>query len=87
MISGRMVRGLLNRGENDVDLLIVGTVVLPELAQIVKAEETRRGRELNYTVMTEEEFDFRKSRRDPFVLSVLTGSKIMVIGDEEDLVA
>ena len=43
--------------------------------------------ELNYTVMTEEEFDFRKSRRDPFVLSVLTGSKIMVIGDEEDLVA
>ncbi|MBI5614144.1 hypothetical protein HY947_04430 [Candidatus Gottesmanbacteria bacterium] len=87
VISGRLVRGLPNRGGNDVDLLIVGTVVLPELAQIVKAEEGRRGRELNYTVMTEEEFEFRKSRRDPFVLSILTGSKIMVIGDEEDLVS
>ena len=36
--------------------------------------------------MTEEEFSFRKQRRDPFVLSVLAGSRLMVIGDEEELV-
>ncbi|MBI3956070.1 hypothetical protein HY339_02345 [Candidatus Gottesmanbacteria bacterium] len=86
MLSGRFLRGLSKRGSTDVDLLVVGTVVLPELAQIVKSEETKRGRELNYTVMTEEEFVFRKRRRDPFVIGILTGSRVMIVGDEEELV-
>lgn len=86
MLSGRYLRGLTKVSQNDVDLLIVGTVVLPELSQLVKAEEVRRERELNYTVMSEEEFAFRKRRRDPFVLSILERSRIMVIGDEEELV-
>lgn len=86
MISGRFARGN-PRGGNDVDLLIVGKVVLPELSQIVRQEEIRRESELNYTVMTEEEFDFRKKRRDPFVLEILRRSRIMVIGDEEELVS
>lgn len=85
-ISGRFLRGLPKRSGTDVDLLVVGTVVLPELAQMVKSEEVRRGKEMNYTVMTEEEFTFRKSRRDPFVLSALVGSRVMLIGDEEELI-
>lgn len=85
MLSGRLLRGLPHKGGNDVDLLVVGTVVLPELSQLVKAEEVRRGREINYTVMSEEEFTFRKRRRDPFVLGILEGSRMMIIGDEEDL--
>ncbi len=85
MISGRFARGIPRSG-NEVDLLIVGKVVLPELSQIVRQEEIRRESELNYTVMTEEEFDFRKKRRDPFVLEILRGSRIMVVGDEEELV-
>ncbi len=86
MLSGRFLRGLKKKGSTDVDLLVVGTVVLPELSQIVKLEETKRGSELNYTVMTEEEFLFRKRRRDPFVIGILTGSRVMIIGDEEELV-
>jgi len=86
MLSGRYVRGMPKRSGNDVDILIVGNIVLPELAQIVKSEELRRENEINYTVMTEEEFLFRKRRRDPFVLAVLEGSRVMLIGDEEDLV-
>jgi hypothetical protein len=35
--------------------------------------------------MTEAEFKFRKSRRDPFILDVLKGSRIMLVGDEEEL--
>mgnify|MGYP001590859713 CR=1 FL=1 len=87
MLSGRYLRGLPHKGGNDVDLLIIGSVVLPELAAFVKAEEVRRERELNYTVMTEEEFTFRKRRRDPFVLDILSGSRVMLIGDEEELVS
>jgi hypothetical protein len=86
MMSGRFVRALPRKGNSDVDLLIVGSVVLPELGNLVKAEEAKRERELNYTVMTEDEFTFRKRRRDPFVLEILAGSRIMLIGDEEELV-
>ena len=85
LISGKFARAI-SRGTNDVDLLVVGRVVIPELSQIVRQEELRREREINYTVMTEEEFDFRKKRRDPFVLEILRGSRVMVIGDEEELV-
>lgn len=87
MLSGRYLRGLPKRSSTDVDLLVVGTVVLPELAQLVKAEEVRRGRELNYTVMAEEEFLFRKRRNDPFVKEIFNQSRVMVIGDEEELVS
>ena len=85
MLSGRFVRGL-PRQENTIDILLVGTIVLPEVLQIVKAEQERRGVEINYTVMTEEEFAFRKQRRDPFVQRILRGARVMIIGDEEDLV-
>ena len=85
MLSGRYIRALPHKGTTDIDLLVVGSVVLPELAQLVKAEEVRRERELNYTVMLEDEFEFRKRRRDPFVLQVLEGSHVMLIGDEEEL--
>jgi hypothetical protein len=86
MLSGKFIRHVHKENSTDVDLLIVGNIVLPELAQIVKIEEAKRGQELNYTVMTEEEFAFRKRRRDPFVLTVLEGSRVMLIGDEEELV-
>ena len=86
MMSGRFLRHLSHKGGSDVDLLVVGTVVLPELANLVKIEEAKRDRELNYTVMTEDEYTFRKSRRDPFMSEIHSGSSIMLIGDEEELV-
>ena len=85
MLSGKFVRHK-DRDANDVDLLVVGDIVMPELAVIIQKEEQRRQTEINYTVMTENEFIFRKSRRDPFLLSILSKSRIMVIGDEEGLV-
>lgn len=84
MFSGRFARRL-PKGPEDVDLLVVGAVVLPELALLVREEEKRLDSEINYTVMTEEEFDFRKKKRDPFILSILYGSRVMLIGDEESL--
>lgn len=71
----------------EVELLLVGNVVLPELAAIVKAEEIKRDREINYTVMTDEEYKFRVTKRDPFILAVLERPRIMLIGDEEQLLA
>src|SRR5439155_633049 len=86
MFSGKFVRKIKDTPE-DVDLMIVGTVVLPELAILVRAEEARLGIEINYTAMTEEEFKFRKSRNDPFLSRILAGSRVMLIGDEEAMLA
>lgn len=74
------------REKDEVDILVVGEVVLPELAAIIRMEEEKRGAEVNYTVMTREEFEFRKKRRDPFLLGILGGAKVMIIGDEIELV-
>lgn len=73
------------REEDEVDVLVVGNVIMAELAGLIKVEEEKRGREINYTAMTEEEFNFRKKRRDPFLLGILIKSKVMIIGDEDSL--
>ena len=84
-LSGRFARHLAKEDPELVDVLVVGEIVLPELALLIRAEEARRGQEINYTAMTEEEFAFRKKRRDPFIVAILSGSRVMVIGDEEEL--
>lgn len=85
MFSGPFIRNSLRKSES-VDILAVGNIVMPELSQLIKEEEVKKSTEINYTVMTEEEFNFRKRRRDPFILDVLAGARIMIIGDEEELV-
>lgn len=86
MFSGKFVRRL-KKEVDEVDVLIVGVVVLPELALLIREEEKRLNCEINYTVMSEEEFEFRKKKRDPFVRSVLEGSRVMLIGDEESMLS
>lgn len=86
MFSGKFVRRM-RKDSDEVDFLIVGTVVIPELALLIKNEEKRLGLEINYTVMSEDEFNFRKRRRDPFILSILVGSRVMLLGDEESMLA
>ncbi len=86
MFSGGFARR--NKKQADVvDFIVVGTVVLPELALLIRNEEMRLGTEINYTAMSEEEFKFRKQRNDPFLTGILTGSRVMIIGDEEAMLS
>jgi len=87
MFSGRFARHKKRKKDEDVDILVVGEITMPELASIIRAEESRRKTEINYTVMTREELQFRKQRRDPFLQGVLAASRVMIIGDEDDLVS
>jgi DNA-binding transcriptional ArsR family regulator len=81
MFSGKYVSGM-TPGKDEVDMLFIGEVVLSELKELIKNEEERLGREINYAVFSSEEFDFRKTRRDPFILDILYGSRVMVIGSD-----
>jgi len=71
--------------EDEVYLVIVGIVVVPEIASIVGEVEKEFGREINYTVMPDDEFAFRKKNNDPFVWKFLKQPKIMLVGSEDDL--
>jgi len=87
MFSGQFVKRKTRKKPDEVDILIVGDVVLPEIASLIRSEEAKRGKEINYTVMTKEEFEFRKKRRDPFLQEVLNQERIMIIGDETELLS
>ena len=83
-LATRFVKGV-SPTKDDVDLLVVGNIVLPELQAIVSDEQAKREAEINYSFMDEAEFKFRVRRRDPFILRVLVQPKVMLIGDEDEL--
>ncbi|MDP3973410.1 MAG: hypothetical protein Q8P92_01120 [Candidatus Daviesbacteria bacterium] len=83
-LSTRFAKSLPTTAD-DVDLLVVGTIVLPELQSIISDEQAKREAEINYSFMDEAEFKFRVRRRDGFILKVLMQPKVMLIGDEDEL--
>jgi len=86
MVSGRFIRHM-PRAKDTVDLLLVGELIMPQLTEVLKEQESVLSREINYTVMTEAELIYRKSHNDPFIGRILEASRVMIIGDEEELVA
>lgn len=85
MLSGRFARHM-PRVKDTVDLLLVGDIIMPQLTELIREQEAKLNREINYTVMTTDELEYRKSHNDPFIGRILQGSRVMIVGDEEDLV-
>lgn len=71
----------------DVDLFMVGNVNMDILEEVISRAQQKIGKEINYSVMSEEDFEFRKRKNDQFVSKVLSQSRTMLIGDEEEFVA
>lgn len=71
--------------DDEIYLLFVGIIVIPEVEGIIAQAEKIFGRAINYTVMTEDEFIFRKKNNDPFIWRFLKQPKIMLVGVEEEL--
>jgi len=70
---------------SDVDLLVIGDVDMDELHEAVEAAEASIGREINPTVYTRKEWDGRVKLEQAFVTDILSGPKIFLIGDEDEL--
>lgn len=66
---------------NELDLLLVGNVNLEVIDKLVKEVKDEVGRDINYTVLGEEEFAYLKGRRDVFLLSFLIAPNIVLWGD------
>ncbi|KKS61640.1 MAG: Transcriptional regulator [Candidatus Collierbacteria bacterium GW2011_GWF1_42_50] len=83
-ISQKLARGL-KRDPEEVDLMIIGKIIMPQVAILVKSAEKLLNTEINYSCMTEDEFNYRKSHQDPFIIKVLLQPRVTLIGDEIQL--
>lgn len=73
------------RSSSDVDLMVIGTVGLSDIAPTLKQAEERLGRPVNATVYAIGEFAKKLATGHYFVRSVLDKEKLFVLGSEHDL--
>lgn len=71
--------------QSEVYLLLVGTIATQEAQKIIDVVAKDFPYEINYTVMTKKEFDFRKKQNDPFIWTFLKEPKVMLLGQESSL--
>lgn len=70
-LTGAFVRG----SNQQIDIFIVGDMNSAKLAQIIGEMEKEMTRELNYTAMRLEDFDYRRNLNDRFLTDILDAKK------------
>lgn len=82
VMAGVFVAGSASK----VDLLLVGNPAPARTKAFIKTLEKKEGRELNYSVLSYDEFYYRLSIRDKFITELLS-SKHVVLRDNEQILA
>lgn len=83
------IYGSIARGEeghrSDIDLLVVGDIAFADVVVNLQAAQKLLGREIFPTVYPPDEFKAKMRAKHHFLTSVLKGSKMYLIGDENEL--
>ncbi|MEX0749124.1 MAG: transcriptional regulator [Candidatus Saccharimonadales bacterium] len=74
-LSGVFTRDQLS----PVDVLIVGDVNRNKLEKLIKELEGEEGQELRYTVLSREQYDYRRNLNDRFLTSALDAKQTVLI--------
>lgn len=80
VLSGQLVHG----SESEVDILLAGSINKTQAKKFVKELEEDENKQLNYAVMEYQDFYYRLSIKDRFVMSVIN-TKHTVIADTEQI--
>lgn len=75
LLSGLFV----NNSQSPTDILIVARVRRPEFLKLIKGLEKDLGKEVNFTLMDEREFIYRRAIMDIFLYNILEGDNIILI--------
>jgi hypothetical protein len=78
LLAGVLVKG----STSDVDLLLVGEIPTVKLRNVVKQIEASEARELNYAILSYDEFYYRLSVRDKFITEILNGKHAVLVDTE-----
>jgi len=70
-----------------LDLLLVGNIDLDLLSRLVAESGREIKKDINYTVLGEEEFEYLKGRRDTFLLSFLIAPNMLLAGETSKLLS
>jgi hypothetical protein len=72
--------GQFTRDESSgIDMLIVGDVNQHALQKFVAELEAQEGKEIRYTIMSPQEFEYRRQIKDRFITTVLASKKQVLI--------
>jgi hypothetical protein len=81
-----LLAGVLVRGSTSaVDVLIVGNISSVKARNIVKEVEKVEGREINYTILSYDEFYYRLSVRDKFITEIINGKHAVLLDTDNVL--
>jgi hypothetical protein len=80
VFSGSLVKG----STSDVDVLIAGDINKTQAKKFIKELEEEENRSLNFAVMSYQDFYYRLSIRDKFVVAITAG-KHTTIADTENI--
>jgi len=79
-----LIAGVLVRGSTSaVDVLLVGNLSAQKVRAAIGVIEKGEGRDINYSVLSYEEFYYRLSVRDRFITEILNG-KYVVLADKDN---
>ncbi len=81
VLAGVLVPGSVSK----VDILLVGSASTTKVQRTVKAIEKSEGRELNYSLLSYDEFYYRLSVRDKFITEILNGKHTVLIDTDNVL--
>lgn len=81
VLAGVLVKG----SASAVDLLLVGDAPATKIKNVVKQIEKDEARELNYSVLSYDEFYYRLSVRDRFITEILNGKHAVLLDTDNIL--
>lgn len=81
VLAGAIVKG----STSAVDVLLVGTLPTAKVKSAISKIETLEGREINYSVLSYEDFYYRLSVRDKFITEILNGKHVVALDKDNIL--
>jgi hypothetical protein len=68
-----------------VDLLFIGDMKVRDLSAAVSEIEKEMGRELRFSAIKREDYEFARKKKEPFLMNILEKDKIIMFGELSDL--
>jgi hypothetical protein len=81
ILAGVLVPGSVSK----IDILLVGNASPVKIQRVMKAIEKSEGRELNYSLLSYDEFYYRLSVRDKFITEILNGKYVLLVDTDNVL--
>lgn len=69
----------------DVDLLFIGNMKIKDLSSQMNDMEKELDRQIRYSAIKMEDFDFARKKKEPFLMNIIEKDKIVLFGQLSDL--